>query len=123
MNELLGWYGYGSVDRNELSAKTTSASSQQSSVSNNTDNNNRNNNNSKNNNTINLSRKSSPSTTSRLSMGIRGPSSTPERNSSPESSKSPTLKQMIDKQQGESFHTCNVLISFFFLIQFEKLIG
>lgn len=77
MNELLGWYGYGNVDRSDTKIPT---SVQQ----------------------VHLLDQSSSNTTkspvSRISSIARGTSSTPDRNSSSENSKSPILRQIINKQ-------------------------
>lgn len=77
MNELLGWYGYGNVDRSDTKVPTSVQH-------------------------VHLLDQSSSNTTkspvSRISSIARGTSSTPDQNSSSENSKSPILRQIINKQ-------------------------
>lgn len=81
MNELLGWYGYGNVDRSDANKIPTSVQQVQQHV---------------------LDHHSNSNTTkspvSRLSSIARETSSTPEQNSSSENSKSPILRKIINKQ-------------------------
>ncbi len=76
MNELLGWYGYNNVDRNEITKYTTRATGDDSMD-------------------INKGKSSTVSITSRPTN-----SSTPDHYSShsPDNSKSPILRKIIDKK-------------------------
>lgn len=72
MNELLGWYGYNNVDRGEIAKYSRTGDDSMD---------------------INKQKSTTVSLTSRPTN-----SSTPDRYSSPENSKSPILRKIIDKK-------------------------
>ena len=117
MNDILGWYGYESVDRTRSSETSSSSTIKLSSkggndssatkskirrhlnvVQHNNNNNNETTNDTTEKETQEIVRKSALNNPN--GINLHGESSTSEKDSSRESSKSPLLMKMLDKQQG-----------------------